>query len=116
VTLPTGFIALVGGYLEQLRPDSAKPIVSQYRDVGSRGEISRLCDPDAVNPLLGRILCDHNLGSGAPRGVPYCASGSVIGSPATALNCDSAIVDGMPKPLRCSLGAGGPSVPLPKPD
>ena len=111
-TLPRHFITDLGDYLETLRPSASQAVNSRYNDLATQ-KTSRLCDPDAPSALLGRMLCDRNLGTGAVRATPYCRSSAGITSPARALVCEVHGVDGKSSATNCTDGAGGKSVPAP---
>lgn len=110
--LPRGFIPQLGAYLENLRPTAPNAFNSRYNDMVSQ-KTSRLCDPAGASTLLGKILCDRDLGTGAKRAESYCASTSDIASPAHAMVCEVHQADGKPSLANCTDGAGGTSVPAP---
>ncbi len=111
--LPKGFIASIGVQMERLRPTASRRITSRYRDLAADGMQSQLCEAGAPNPLVGRILCDHDFVTGAVANKAFCRPGSTTNSPAAALNCDARVDDGRLSPTRCWTGAGGPAAPLP---
>lgn len=110
--LPRRFITEVGGYFETLRPTAKDAVNSRYRDMAT-GRASRLCDPGADSTLLGQMLCDRNLGTGAPGKTSYCRSSTGITSPARAMMCEVHPIDGKPTLGNCTDGAGGASIPAP---
>lgn len=101
--LPAGFIREIGTYLEQLRPSAERAFNSRYHDE-LHGGTHRLCDPAAVNTLVGQMLCDRHLGTGASRSDSQCDTTEKIGSPAQAPACVLRTVDGKAVARECTAG------------
>lgn len=101
--LPAGFIREIGTYLEQLRPSAEHAFNSRYNDELTGGT-HRLCDPAAANTLVGKMLCDRHLGTGALRADAYCDSTKHIASPARAPTCVLRAIDGKGVARECTAG------------
>ncbi|MES2987195.1 MAG: hypothetical protein V4808_04755 [Pseudomonadota bacterium] len=101
--LPAGFIRSVGSYLEQLRPSAQHAFNSRYHDELTGGT-QRLCDPSATNTLVGKMLCDRDLGTGALRAGAHCRSTKDIASPAQAPTCVLRAIDGKGVARECTAG------------